>query len=256
MVAGGGGLTGGLPERLFDSVEALVDGGQEELLLGGKQREDVWLRDADAPGDHLRGGAVEAVERKLGHGRFEHLGAALLGGVTRIAALFGRGQSSHVSDYSLSSPDLSRRTGGLPGGDQEVADLEGARLVRWQGRPPGWVVGEIGFGVATNDADDDFGDDTPADIAEVVATVADCGFAEDVQPQRCLILPVAQGELLACQGRCADGASDRFTGRQARAHSALEVPRRKRSVGAHLDDPGNGFRKPNERRGQLAIDRF
>src|SRR3981189_2840082 len=103
MVAGGGRLAGGLPERRLDSVEALVDGGQEELLLGGKQPEDVWLRDADAPGDHLRGGAVEAVERKLGHGRFEYLGAALLGGVSQIAATFVRGQSSHVSDYSLTT---------------------------------------------------------------------------------------------------------------------------------------------------------
>src|SRR4030088_1915939 len=110
MVAGGGGLAGGLPERLLDPVEALVDGGQEELLFGGKQPEDIWLRDADAPGDHLRGSAVEGVERKRGHGRLEHLGAALLGGVTRIAALFSRGQSSHVSDYSLTRPDLSRPT--------------------------------------------------------------------------------------------------------------------------------------------------
>src|SRR6267378_903688 len=113
MVAPGGRRAGGVPERLLDPVEALVDGGQEEFLFGGKQPEDVRLRDADALGDHLRGGPVETVERKLGHRGFEHLGAALLGGVTCVAALLSDGEASHVSDYSLTKRRLSSGEGRL-----------------------------------------------------------------------------------------------------------------------------------------------
>src|SRR2546423_15583763 len=97
-----------------------------------------------------------------------------------------------------------------------------------------------------NDADDDFGDDTAADIAQAVATAANRRFAEDVQPQRCLILPVAEAEFLPRERLCADGARDGFARWQRGAHSALEVSRGKRSVGADLDSAGNRFRKPDQ----------
>src|SRR5437879_8631959 len=102
-------------------------------------------------------------------------------------------------------------------------------------RPPGWDGGEIRLGVASDDADDDLGDDAPADLAEAVAPAANRRFAEDIEPERRLILPVTEGEFLPRQRLCADGTRDGFAGGQPGAHSALEVPRGQRSVGADLD---------------------
>src|SRR2546421_6787275 len=176
-------LAGGVSERRFDAVEALVDRGQEERLFGREQPEDVGLRDADAPGDHLGGGAVQAMERKLGHRRLEHLGPAFLGGVPQIAGLLYRSLPSHVSDYSLTSA-VCQDTWELPGAgrDEEVADLEVARLMGGQRRPPGRIGGQIRLGVTANDPDDDLGDDTAADLAQAVATAANGCLAADVQP--------------------------------------------------------------------------
>jgi hypothetical protein len=62
--------------------------------------------------------------------------------------------------------------------------------VGWQGRPPGRIVAEIRLGVAADDADDDLGDDAAADVTEMVASAADRGLAEDIQPERRFVLPV------------------------------------------------------------------
>ena len=115
----------------------------------------------------------------------------------------------------------------LAGRDEEVADLEVARVMGGERRPPRRIVGQKRLGVTANDADDDFGDDPSADIAQAVATAANRSFAEDVQPQRCLILPVTEGEFLRRQRLCADGACDRLAGWQRGAHSALEISRGK-----------------------------
>ena len=115
-----------------------------------------------------------------------------------------------------------------------------------KGRPPGRIVGQIRLGVTANDADDDFGDDTAADLAQAVATAANGRFPEDVQPERCVILLVPEGEFLPRQWLCADGARDRFARWQRGAHSALEVSRGKRLVGVDFDSAGDRFWKPDE----------
>ena len=51
------------------------------------------------------------------------------------------------------------------------------------------------------------------------------GLAEDVEPEGRLILPIAERELLRRERFCVHGAGDRFAGREAGAHSALQVSR-------------------------------
>ena len=111
------------------------------------------------------------------------------------------------------------------GWNQEVSDLEGARLVGWQGWPPRRIVGEIRLGVGADDADDDLGNDAPADLAQVIASAADRRLAKDVQPEGRIVLPVAEGELLPRQRLRPDSIGDRFAGRQASAHSPLQISR-------------------------------
>src|SRR5438105_6754171 len=135
--------------------------------------------------------------------------------------------------HASTSPSL------LTGGDEEVADLKAAPRVGWQRRPPGRFVAEIGLRVMADDADDDLGDDAAPDVAKVVAPAADRGLAQDIQPEGRFVLPVAETELGPRQRGCADGAGDRFAGRQAGAHAALQVPGGQGSVGADFDDAGN-----------------
>ena len=54
---------------------------QEQLALGPEQPEQVGLGDAGAPGDVVGGGAVQALQAELDHGRVEHGVAALVGGL-------------------------------------------------------------------------------------------------------------------------------------------------------------------------------
>src|SRR5437899_3525491 len=108
----------------------------------------------------------------------------------------------------------------LTSGDEEVADLEAVRVVGRQRWPPGRIVGEIRLGVGANDADDDLGDDSAADLAEAVASALDCRLAEDIQPEGRLILPVSKGVLLTRQCLFPNGAGDCFAGRQACITSA------------------------------------
>src|ERR1700694_1280777 len=108
----------------------------------------------------------------------------------------------------------------------------------------------------TDDADDDFGHDPPPDLPQMVASAADGGFTEDIQPERRFVLPITECQLITGQRLRADGASDGFAGWQAGGRSALEVARGKRLVGADLDDTGDGFRKADERGGKLSIDRL
>src|SRR2546425_7063105 len=137
----------------------------------------------------------------------------------------------------------------LAGRDEEVPDLKVARLVGWQRRAPGGIVGEIGLRITADDADDDLGDDAATDFAKVVTCAANRGFAEDIEPQRRLILPVTEGELLKRQRLRTDGVGDRFAGWQAGTHAALQVSRGQRLVRGDFDHAGDGFRKANKRRG-------
>jgi hypothetical protein len=91
-----GRFLGRVREGRLDPVEALVDRSQEEFLFRRKEPEDVGLRNADSLGDHLRRGAVEAMEREFSHGGFEHFSPALVGRVTQVPALLGSLQTSHV----------------------------------------------------------------------------------------------------------------------------------------------------------------
>src|SRR2546430_6179573 len=52
----------------------------------------------------------------------------------------------------------------LMGWDEDVADPKAARLVGWQGRPPGRIIGEIRLGICADDPDHDFSDDAAADL--------------------------------------------------------------------------------------------
>src|SRR2546426_4339642 len=128
--------------------------------------------------------------------------------------------------------------------------------MRRKRRPPGGIVGQIRLRVASNDADDDLADDAPADVAQAVAAAADRRFAEDVQPQWRLVWPVAEGEFLARERQYTDGVRDGFARWQRGAHPALEVTRGQRSVGTDLDRARDGFGKPDQRRGELSVDRF
>jgi hypothetical protein len=68
VLAGGAGRLRGCFEAAGDPDEAVPDGGKEELLLRSKQLEQVWLGDARATGNRLRGRPGEAAGGEL-HGR-------------------------------------------------------------------------------------------------------------------------------------------------------------------------------------------
>ena len=61
------------------AVEAVADGGQEQLLLRPEQLEQVGLRHAGAAGDRGRRGARVAALRELDRGCGDDLVAAFVG---------------------------------------------------------------------------------------------------------------------------------------------------------------------------------
>ena len=70
-------------------LETALHGRQEELLLGSEEPEQVGLRDPDALGDRLGGGAVEARLREGVEGGLDDLLATFLGGVTEPDCVHG-----------------------------------------------------------------------------------------------------------------------------------------------------------------------
>jgi hypothetical protein len=58
-------LGGGERERVGEAIEAVVDGGEEQLALAREQAEDVGLGDAYAARYAVDGGAMQAAARKL-----------------------------------------------------------------------------------------------------------------------------------------------------------------------------------------------
>ena len=79
---------------------------------------------------------------------------------------------------------------GLPGKDEEVADLKRARLVRRKCRPPGGTVRQVGLGIVAHDLDENLGNDPTADFAQTVAATMDGRLSQDVEPERRFAPPV------------------------------------------------------------------
>ncbi len=91
-------VSGGGAKRFCDPLEAPLQGGQEQVALGGKEAEDIRLGDADAAGDALDGRPVQATVGELVDGGFDQRLTPLGGGDAPAGGL-----SAH--------PDSRARTG-------------------------------------------------------------------------------------------------------------------------------------------------
>ena len=75
------GAYGGPVERVADLRVGAVHAGEEQLLLGAEEPEQVGLGDAGLARDRLGRGAVQAPDREVADRDLEDLLAALLGGL-------------------------------------------------------------------------------------------------------------------------------------------------------------------------------
>src|SRR5438874_4551949 len=136
--------------------------------------------------------------------------------------------------------------GRLAGQEQEIADLEGPSFVRGESRPPGGVARKVGLGILADDLDEDLGNDAATHCAQPIAAALNRRLSQDVQPQWRLTIPVAESQFVAGQWRRAERASHGLPGREAGALASLQVPRRQRAIGVHLNRTGDRLGEPDE----------
>ncbi|HEX7298759.1 MAG TPA: hypothetical protein VF257_07110 [Solirubrobacteraceae bacterium] len=101
-----GGCRGGA-EGLLDAIEAALDGGQEETLLGPEEAEGVRLGDADRVGDRADRRAVQAGLRELLDGGVDEcevggvFGASVVALGAVVALLLPRGKAAPATAAAL-----------------------------------------------------------------------------------------------------------------------------------------------------------
>ncbi len=101
-------LGGGVGERVGEAVEAVLDGGQEQVALAGEQAEHVRLGDTHASCDPIHRGAVKSADGELVDRGLDQSLAALGGGHTPA-----RGALPSDIDIPANTPRAHTR-GALP----------------------------------------------------------------------------------------------------------------------------------------------